>query len=291
MNNQKGIKFIIFIILIIAFIIEIIVSNNVISVTEETVLYSKLPDSFYEFKILQLSDLHSKKFGKDSERLLNTIDKQLPDIIVMTGDMINTTDSDYNVIYSVATYLSQKYPVYYIVGNHEQSLKKEKLVEVVDHLKELGVTVLDNEKATIELSGTKINLYGMWFNLRYYKDLTNDDTKYYKLGIEQMETILGEANKNEFNIVLTHNPVYFETYSKWGADLTLSGHMHGGMIRLPSIGGIFSPEKDWFPKYDSGVYSIGNNTLIVNRGLGNGTLGFRLFNRPEITAITFRTKK
>ena len=147
-----------------------------------------------------------------------------------------------------------KRQTYYVVGNHEQNLKDSQLIDLVSKIKNTGVIVLDNQKTTIKKNSEKINLYGLWFNLRYYKDLTNEYQKDNYFGIESIEKILGTSNKEDFNILLTHNPVYYNTYIEWGSDLTLSGHIHGGMIRLPFIGGLFSPEKELFPKYDSGVF-------------------------------------
>ena len=104
-------------------------------------------------------------------------------------------------------------------------------------------------------------------------------------GAEQIRKILGDPDEGSFNILLTHNPLYAESYSGWGADLTLAGHIHGGIIRIPFAGGLLSPERELFPRYDAGLYQVGGKTLIVNRGLGN-SFGFRAFNRPEISVIT-----
>ena len=276
-------KFTIFIgILFIIFVI----SNYGIKVSKENVISRKIGPGFSSFKILQISDLHSAEFGDNNSRLIRKIDNENPDIIVMTGDMVSTSDTSYDVFYSLASNLASRYPTYYIVGNHEQNLKDEKKDGMIEYLSSINIRVLDNEKVTIENGNEKINLYGMWFNLRYYKDLNNEETKDYNFDLDSMVEILGEANKDEYNIVLTHNPVYADTYSQWGADLVLSGHLHGGMVYVPFVGGLFSPEKEWFPKYYGGRYSIDNMDLIVNKGLGNGQMGFRVFNTPEISTIT-----
>ena len=249
-----------------------------------------MPVLFNGYKIVLISDLHSKKFGYNNKELINIIDKQSPDIIVMSGDMISTKDKEWDVFLSLSKKLAEKYETYYVVGNHEQNLKNELLTEFIAKIKKAGIVVLDNEKTIIEKGNEKINLYGLWFNLRYYKDLTNEYQKDIHFGIESMEKILGTSNKEDFNILITHNPIYYETYSEWGSDLTLCGHMHGGMIRLPFIGGLFSPEKEMFPKYDSGVFYDNNSFLVVSRGLGNGNLGFRFLNCPEVTVITLNKK-
>ena len=288
MKKRKKKWYVIFL-LILFLIIELVVSNKVITVRENVIKSSQIPASFNDFNILQISDLHSEEFGKANRRLLRAIDRQDPDIIAITGDMINRRERNYRVFDDMVAALAEKYPIYYIVGNHEQNLQEETLAEMLDHLENLGVQVLDNEKTSIEKEGEAINLYGLWFHLRYYRDLSNEYTEDYYFGKKQIKQILGEAEKEDFNILLTHNPVYFDTYSSWGADLTLSGHMHGGMVRIPFKGGLFSPEQELFPKYDGGVYKDGSNTMIVSRGLGRGRAGFRFFNRPELVVITLKS--
>lgn len=204
----------------------------------------------------------------------------------MTGDMINTKDTDYEVFINLAKEMCKSYKTYYIVGNHEQNLSDDKLKNLKNELKSIGVKVLDNEKVAITKGIDSINLYGLWFGLKYYKDINKKYNQNVYFGTEQIKTILGDLDDNSYNILLTHNPLYFDTYSAWGADLTIFGHIHGGMIRIPFIGGLFSPEKEFFPKYNAGKYMIKGKELIVNRGLGNGNFGIRIFNRPEITVIT-----
>ncbi|NLI59280.1 MAG: metallophosphoesterase [Clostridium sp.] len=293
MKKLKRIKRVCFFVLIIFavfIIVEILRSNFIITTKLYNISKENVPVLFNGYKIVLISDLHSKKFGYNNKELINIIDKQSPDIIVMSGDMISTKDKEWDVFLSLSKKLAEKYETYYVVGNHEQNLKNELLTEFIAKIKKAGIVVLDNEKTIIEKGNEKINLYGLWFNLRYYKDLTNEYQKDIHFGIESMEKILGTSNKEDFNILITHNPIYYETYSEWGSDLTLCGHMHGGMIRLPFIGGLFSPEKEMFPKYDSGVFYDNNSFLVVSRGLGNGNLGFRFLNCPEVTVITLNKK-
>lgn len=279
-------------ILIVVFLLASIVAtitycdNNVLQVSQYTVTSHEIPASFKGFKILQLSDLHSKNFGNDNHRLAKKIDGENPNMIVMTGDMINTKDADFEVFINLAKQLSKKYDTYYVVGNHEQNLSENKLKMLMNELEQSGVKVLDNEKVAITKGNNSINLYGMWFNLKYYKDVSAGYAKDVHFGAEQMKSVLGNVDDDSYNVMLTHNPVYFSTYSSWGADLTLSGHMHGGMMKMPFKGGLLSPEKEFFPEYDAGKYRIDGKELIVNRGLGNGGFGIRMFNRPEISVIT-----
>lgn len=266
----------------------IYIDNNTLEVTKYSVSSNKIPPSFNGFKILQLSDLHSKSFGTDSFRLMDRINSQNPDIIVMTGDMVNTLDRNFDVFINLAQQVSKKYKVYYIVGNHEQNLKYYKLNSLEDKLKSFGIRVLDNEKVTLTMGSGSINLYGLRQNIRYYTDVLNGYSKYVYYEEGQIETALGKLDNSSYNILLTHNPLYFDTYSSWGADLTLSGHIHGGMVRIPFAGGLFSPERKIFPKFDAGEYEIDGKELIVNRGLGNGYFGVRIFNPPEISVITLK---
>lgn len=272
----------------------IIYSNFSLGVTNYNLSFPNLPEAFDGYKIVQLTDLHSKSFGKNNERLIEKIDKESPHILLMTGDMINTEDKDYGVFFSLVDNLVSKYESYFIVGNHEQNLKDDQLDFLYKELRAAGVTVLDNELRTIEKDGQVINIYGMWFNLRYYSDQRNqimrDDPERYYFSLDKMEKVMGSYDSSKFSILLTHNPLYFDTYSQWGADLTLTGHIHGGMIRLPFLGGIFSPEKTFFPDYDAGLYSHGDRKMIVGRGLGNGNLGFRFLNSPELIVINLHSK-
>ena len=266
-----------------------IFSNRYLSVKNYTVESAKLPNSFNGYKIALLTDLHNNSFGQDNNKLLEKLEKAAPDLVLLGGDMVSTSDTDYSVFFSLAEKIAKKYETYFILGNHEQALGEERAELFYQSVESLGVKTLDNQMVTLEKSGEKINLYGMWFNLRYYTDRSEDATateQGYYFGAEAMEEILGAPNKEEFNLLLTHNPLYFETYARWGADLTLSGHTHGGMIRIPFKGGVYSPEKTFFPKYDGGIFAEQGKTLIVSRGLGNGGMGFRLFNPPELVFIT-----
>ena len=247
--------------------IEIIVSNNVIEVTNYEVINNKLPQEFNNYKIIQLSDIHSKEFGKENQKLIEKIEKENPDCIVLTGDMVNATDTNFESLYQLVKKLTQKYPVYFIEGNHEQDLKQNVLQELLQKIQKEDVIVLDNEKKEIEKQGSHINIYGLWYNLRYYRDIRNEYQKDYYFSEEKIKELLGEAKNNEFNLLLTHNPMYVDSYTKWGADLTLTGHVHGGMIRLPFVGGVFSPERNFFPLYDAGKYTANEKEMIVSRGI------------------------
>ena len=276
----------------IALILSIVIlSNKYLTVTDYEVNIKNLPSDFENYKIALITDLHSSSFGKESKALLKKLKKEKPDIVLLGGDMISTTDIDYSVFFGLAKELARVYPTYYIFGNHEQALEEKKLNYLCQSIKATGVEILDNEKVALKKGSHTINLYGMWFNLRFYVDRSesiSSQSQYY-FDIDTMKDVIGQKEKG-VNILLTHNPVYFDTYEKWGADLTLSGHIHGGMVRLPFLGGVCSPEKTFFPLYDSGLFKINNSQMIVSRGLGNGDLGFRFLNYPELVIVTLKNK-
>ncbi len=282
---MKNIKIVI-IIAVIIFCIGIFVylNNNIIQISEYTVNSTKISDEFNNFKIVHLSDLHNTSFGKDNVKLTNKIKKINPDIIVITGDMISSRDTNYEAFINLIKQI-QEYEMYYVYGNHEQDNKKNIINDMTYELEKYNVNVLDNEMSEIVKGETKINIYGLTYPLRYYQD---SRSKYnIKLTVDDIEKIIGKCDANEYNILLTHNPLYYELYEKWGADLVFSGHVHGGIMRLPVLGGVLSPDVSFFPKYSKGIYSINNSNLIVSAGLGIGRLPVRVFNLPHIPVVTF----
>ncbi len=286
-KRKKHKRTLLVVVLLLAFMAGLIYRDNTfLTVSHYKVKFVRLPQAFNEFRILQLSDLHSASFGEDNKMLLDEMEAQNPHIVVLTGDMVNTGDKDFDVFLTFAGNLGRLYDTYYIVGNHEQNLEEGKQQALLQAIRDRGITVLENEKLELDRNGDKIDLYGMWFNLRYYKDSGNPHTKDISFDADTMEKIMGSKDSTRFSLLLTHNPLYFETYVQWGADLTLAGHIHGGMIRIPFVGGLLSPERDFFPEYSEGQYFINTKSMIVNRGLGNGDFGIRLFNRPEISVIT-----
>lgn len=275
-----------------AIILSVIISNRLPTTKEYEINFDNLPKEFNGFTIIQLSDLHNAEFGKNNTFLIKTIKKHNPNIVVLTGDMIDSNNKNFTAFFTLAKALSNEFDTYFIIGNHEQALSENVYHYFIHSLKSFGITVLDNESVTLEHNNKQIKLYGMWFNLRYYSDRSNNTSngEKYFFTKDIMSEILGEKPQNIFTILLTHNPLYFSAYSEWGADLTLSGHMHGGMIRLPFLGGVFSPDKTYFPTYDAGVFTNENHKIIISRGLGNGDMGFRLFNQPEIVKIKLKNE-
>ncbi len=272
----------VYIILFFLLLLAIYDSNNNIDISEYKIKSNKIPMEFNNFKILQLSDLHNKKFGKDNKILVDKINNISPDIIVITGDMLTRNNNEYSTFLNLVTELTKKYKIYFILGNHEQKIKlcDKKIYELFKQIEDLGVILLDNKMIKITKNDSYINIYGLYISLKYYQYRQK-----HTFELKDIENSIGKLNSEDFNILLTHNPFFFKTYALWGADLTLCGHVHGGIIKVPFIGGVLSPERKFFPKYYEGTYLIDKHTLIVSRGLGVGKTMFRLFNRPELPLI------
>lgn len=277
-------------IFIIAAIASFITSFFKIDVSKYTITSDKLPKEFEGFKILHLSDLHNKHLGKDNSKLIAKIEEETPDIIVISGDMVSSNSKNFNSFLSLAENLSKKYPVYYVFGNHEQRLSNSKQLTLLTNLKALGINILDNTCFTISKKDSSITLYGLKQSLNHYKNyLKGNDAS--DFSVAELNKTFPNYDKSDFNILLSHNPLYFNAYADWGADLVFSGHIHGGLIRIPFIGGIISPERTLFPKYSGGEYKINTSTMIVSRGLGFSTLNLRIFNNPEICVVELKHKK
>lgn len=260
---------------------RIYLDNKFLNVSRYEIKSDKIPTEFNKFKIIHLSDFHNYDFGKDNVKVIQKINNEHPDIIVMTGDMVNKYDKNFDRFLKLSETLSKKYKIYYIIGNHEKRLKNYHLNFIIEKLSQYNIKILNDEKITITRKNNFINIYGIDIPLPFYK------TRNKPTNIEEVvDVLLKKCYEKEYNILLAHNPLYFETYSKYNVDLTLSGHVHGGMIRLPFVGGLLSPERKLFPKYSSGIYEANKKKLIVSRGLGHSKPGIRLFNMPEILSIT-----
>lgn len=232
-----------------------------------------------------LSDLHDKKYGKNNSKLLDAIDKVKPDALLVGGDMIVASPEETNTnAKELMNTLAQKYTVYHGMGNHEyrSDLYREKYGEMYDEyskpLMERGVIFLRNKAAL--LAEHNIEIRGVEIDRKYYKRFTvrHMDDSY-------MEEILGKNEGTHYEIFLAHNPDYFKQYKDYGADLTLSGHVHGGLVRMPFLGGIASPAVRFFPKYDGGLFTKEKSNMVVSRGLGTHTLPVRIFNPAELVVI------
>lgn len=244
----------------------------------------KIPDTFHHFRIAHLSDLHGAVYGKNQKILLDTIKRAKPNIIVMTGDMADSTANAIEIALSVCKQLRTCYPIYYIIGNHEQTLKQTDYQYLLNKLRSIGVILLENSYCKIIKGNASILLYGLRTPYIYYNDILREHQRGIYLSVTMMKKLLGTPPKDKYCILLAHHPLYFPSYHNWGADLTLSGHMHGGIIRLPKLRGLFSPDLSFFPKYDWGHFEEEGKHMIISSGLGNHFL-VRIMNPPEVVIV------
>lgn len=257
--------------------------NGPVGVTEITVRLKDLPPSFDGFKILQVTDLHSKWFGEGQRELLRLVDAEAPDIMLWTGDMVDRFSRDRQPALALAEGVS--IPVYSVTGNHEGLSHGEEgrqnARDIVASFRAAGVTCLENESAKIFRGNESILLYGI-------ADFATDGNRFYH------EDYLPNVAPPPFSpdecvLLLYHRATEADELAGLNADLILSGHVHGGIVRLPFVGGLLSPEKTLFPKYDAGLYTLSGGTqLVVGRGLANSGNFPRMFNPPELVLITLR---
>ncbi|MDD4842829.1 MAG: metallophosphoesterase [Anaerotignum sp.] len=247
--------------------------NNGLMLTQLT--YSQnVPEGFDGYKILQVSDLHNKSFGQNQERLLNKIRTAEPDIIVITGDLIDRNRTDLEVAMTFVEGAVTLAPVYYVSGNHEH--QSGCFDELAEKLTSAGVIVLENGKSMVERNGDTIEILGL------------ADKRVNPYYAQVLSTLIKGGNEASFRVLLSHRPELFETYVESGVNLAFTGHAHGGQIRLPLIGGIFAPNQGFFPAYTSGIYEEENTAMVVSRGLGGSSFPFRIFNRPEVVMVTLK---
>jgi predicted MPP superfamily phosphohydrolase len=241
----------------------------------------RLPRSFDAYRIAVLSDLHDKSFGEGNRRLMSAVNAVQPDLIAVTGDLVDRfrgMDPDY--IQTTAAGLREIAPVYYVTGNHEWALGG--VPELKQMLSDSGWTVLSNEYVTLKNDGESIVLAGIDDPNGHADQKTPEELA------EELHTECGDP----YWILLAHRNDRFEDqYSLLGADLTLSGHGHGGMVRLPFTDGLIGTQRNWFPSYTAGFYTAHGSTVFVSRGLGNSGASFRLFNRPQVAVVTLGCKK
>ena len=251
-----------------------------IQTTETQVPVTGLPDGFEDFRIVHLSDLHGHEYGEESRELLEKIREEKPEVIVITGDLIDR-ESQFAMVPALAKGLSAIAPTYYVTGNHEWAVGNVKALKGI--LAECGVTVLSNDYVVLKRNGGRVVLAGV------------DDPNGYadQKTPEELAEEIAQDQPGLTTILLAHRNDRFDQYAAAGYGLVLSGHAHGGIVRLPFTDGLLGTDRDFFPTWTSGVYTLGDSTLFVSRGLGNNTVplrGFRLFNRPELAVIELTQK-
>ena len=250
-------------------------SNMRIETTEYVIESSRIPEAFDGFRIVQLSDLHGDEFGADNSRLINAVKAARPDIITITGDLIDSPgQGQYAKI--LAEKLVEIAPVFYVTGNHEWA--SGEIPELFDILNEAGVSVLRNDYVLLASKGESIVLAG----------LDDPNGPYDMKTPEEVFSDICIADGDKYIVLLNHRNDGLKQFASLGADLVMSGHAHGGIIRFPFTDGLIGPSMDWFPSYTSGIYTDGDAVLIVSRGLGNSPHTLRVFNNPHLPVAVLK---
>lgn len=247
-------------------------SRDDLEISRYEVKSQKLPESFDGFKIVQLSDLHGAEFGEDGMELVEKVKELEPDMIALTGDFV-TDEGDLAAVEKLAARLVKLCPVYFISGNHE--FGSGLAVKVRNILERAGVKYLSNEYLTISRGEDEILLGGVEDPLAYADMLSPDE----------LAQKMNDAAPDAFKILLGHRNYWMTEYPELPVDLIFCGHAHGGLIRIPGVGGLIGTDRRLFPDFDAGQFNNGRYTLIVSRGLGNSVPIPRVFNRPEIVCV------
>lgn len=238
-----------------------------------------------------LTDLHNKSYGKGNERLLAAIRGQKPDFVLAAGDLLTASPREsMEPAIHLLRELARDYPIYYANGNHEHRLRLCPKVygrmaeRYSEALREMGVAPLANSRVALPDYG--IVICGAEIGIGYYKRLSAG-----RMPQDYLQRLLGQVPRDAYTVLLAHNPDYFPQYAAWGADLAVSGHIHGGVVRVPFLGrGVIAPTWRLFPKYDGGVFNEGAASMVLSRGLGSHTIPVRLFNPGELWVIDFQPK-
>ncbi|WP_078430760.1 metallophosphoesterase [Alkalihalobacterium alkalinitrilicum] len=258
--------------------------NNTIVTTETTFFSRNIPPSFEDYKIVQLSDLHSKTFGKHQRTLVQKVNKVNPDLIVFTGDLVDSEKYNEEASLTLMAELVQIAPVYFVTGNHEWWSGKFDSLE--EKLIDIGVQVLRNSAGVLTRGNDIVHIIGI-------DDPAKGNANYEERHISEkaiLDSLEGLEEDVNFKILLSHRPEMLSLYADYEFDLVFTGHAHGGQFRIPFIGGVVAPNQGLFPKYTSGKHELDKTTMIVNRGLGNSIIPLRLLNRPEIVVLSLKTE-
>lgn len=246
------------------------VQNGYLVVTHYTYVSEKISEDLAGYRIVQISDLHNATFGKDNQRLVKKIEVLNPDMIVITGDMVDSNRPNVDVALDFATQAAKICPTYYITGNHENWLSAGDNQRLLKGLSDAGVICLSDETTDIKVKNSTFTLIGL-----------NDES----LRGNTLQNLVKNQDEAQLQILLAHEPQYLEKYAMSKVDLVLAGHAHGGQFRIPFVGGLVAPDQGFFPEYTEGVHVDGQTTMVISRGLGNSVVPLRLFNLPEVVCI------
>lgn len=277
-RKMKNRTMIILVMLLISIMVSWVIWGNLsVETTKLTVIAKDLPEAFDKFSIAHISDLHNAEYGKNNEKLIDILEAESPNIIAITGDLIDSNHTNLEVALSFAQQAVKIAPCYFVTGNHEAWIGSQ-YEELKTSLQNTGITVLQDEAIELNYGDVCIQLIGL-----NDPDFSERDRL---LSESILEAKLSQVNISDgFTILLSHRPEYFNVYQNKNIDLVLSGHAHGGQFRLPLGGGVIAPGQGLFPKYDAGAYTENGTTMIVSRGIGNSIIPVRINNPPEIVII------
>lgn len=264
-------------------------------VTHYTIESQKFKGFSRDLNLIFLSDLHNRVYGKKNEPLLQAIRNEKPDLILIGGDMlVGKEDASYDIALDFTSQLPEIAPVLYATGNHEQRMREKPEIyqaayaDYRQQLKDRGVLFLENGSCRIEAGTVLLEISGVELPSASYKKLKKLPIQASDIAEYLHKDSVSVTEDSVYRILLAHNPAYMNAYKGWGADLILSGHLHGGVMRLPGIGGVITPQAFLFPKYSGEMTKEGEQTIIVSRGLGTHTINIRLFNQPEVVSICLK---
>ena len=280
MNRKKRVLFVVAFVLV-ALIVWTLWGNTALEVNEYEVVSDRIPQGFEGFRIAQVSDLHNAEFGEGNEKLIELLSQTDSDMIVITGDLIDSRHTDIEIALEYARHAIKLAPVYYVSGNHEARVREYEDLKM--GLAEAGVIVLEDQKVQITREGESIYILGI-------DDPSFQEDYLFGAAASVTSSALSELQNESdgYTVLLAHRPELFETYVDAGVDLVFSGHAHGGQFRLPFVGGLVAPNQGFFPEYDAGLFSEGSTTMIVSRGVGNSIIPIRFNNRPEIVVAELK---
>lgn len=253
--------------------------NRRLDLTEHDVPLASLPVPADGLRIAQVSDLHAADFGTFQDRLISGVESAQPDLIALTGDLVDYRTADLTGVLDVAERLRAIAPTYMVLGNHEAD--SPRLSALLTGLEERGVVVLRDESTTVQVAGAEVTLIGLDDpRVRAAAGLPARDPAALLAALSPQESAL--------TILLAHRPELFERYLGEGIDLVLSGHAHGGQVRVPGIGGLYAPHQGWLPELSEGVHERRDTTMVISRGLGNSIAGVRVNDPRELVLIDLR---
>ena len=273
---KKWIRAVILLVVLLLGVWWVLWANTALEVTEYSINSPEIPEGFDGFRIVQVSDLHNTEFGENNEKLLQMLRAAEPDIIAITGDLVDSRRTDLKVAIDFLREAVKIAPCYYVTGNHESRI--EEFAELEKQMIEIGVILLRNDSCLLEREGDRLQLMGV------------DDCSFHpesngNLQVLAMEAEIYRMQSKNYTVLLSHRPELAVVYDRYDVDLVLCGHAHGGQFRLPLIGGLYAPDQGFFPKFTAGIYEMTDMTMVVSRGLGNSAFPLRFNNRPEIVVV------